>query len=198
MLRLAEAAAEADAAGADGWQSAVSIDVLRNHSGLANADLLWLNKEGLVEHRLETTRPKARRRTFRHSGPFKPTEATCFLLSPAGLRCVRRICDLIQGEAVVDDKPHWDPAAGDLTIGGALVKHLSERATAQRAVAAACQAAKWVNPIDSPFAKMPPKRRIHYLGKVLDDLNHGQREERLHFSALDKGLRLRWRACQPA
>lgn len=186
VSRLAESAADATAAPADLWQYAVPIDVLRNHGGLTNGDLRSLVVAGLVEHRVETTRDRSRKRTFRRNGAMNPATRTCFILSAAGLRQARRICALLKAAPNgSDEKPRWDAASGNLIFGAMLAMHVPERAKARREIFAAAEAAGWNNPINSPFADMPPARRSHYLRRLLDQLNHDQ--SCLHFSSANKG-----------
>ncbi|HVA49396.1 MAG TPA: hypothetical protein VNH11_23725 [Pirellulales bacterium] len=171
---------------------------MHNHDGLTNADLRLMINEGLVEHRVEITRNGARKRTFRRAGAMNPAARTCFVLSAAGLRYALRVCNLLQRPTDgAEQKPHWDAASRDLTLGGMLVKHLPEIAETQQAIVDACVAAEWKNPIDNPFADMPPSERSHYLRRLLDHLNHGQKDARIHFSSAAKGRQFRWSFPKP-
>lgn len=193
LLRLAEHAVEADAAKTDPWQHAVPIDVLRNHTGLTDADLRWLIAEGLASQRIEVTAPRAKKRAFRRTGALNSAARACFVASRAGLRVAQRLCDVADADASPSGlKPEWNPATGDWTFNGALVKHLHENARTQREVLKQCEQQGWAEVIDSPFAQMTPKRRSHYLGQVLNHLNSSQKEAHIHFSAINKGRQFRW------
>lgn len=190
LFRLAEAAAEAQARDSDLWQHAVTVDVPHNHGGLTHDDLRWLAAERLVDHRVETTRPNARKRTFRCNGVLKLAGPAAFVLSAAGLRLVHRVCEPLAEFA--DLTPHWAAAAGELTFGGVLVKRLGASAVTQRALLDACQTSNWTNPIDNPFAAAPPRARSRYLCRALYHLNSGQQAARIRFSSIDKARRFRW------
>ncbi|HET6880343.1 MAG TPA: hypothetical protein VFI31_09320 [Pirellulales bacterium] len=193
VLRLAEAAAEAEASEVDHWQYAVPVDVLRRQAGLTDADLRWLVNEGFAEHRVETTRPSAKKRSFRSSGLFSAAARVGCVLSPAGARLATKICDVISARGSAGFlKPEWDPATGDWTWDRALVKRLPVNADAQRKILDQCHKVEWAEEIESPFADMPPKRRSRHLSRVLNHLNNGQRDARIHFSAVKKGRCFRW------
>lgn len=194
LLRLAQSNVEAKVMQTDKWQYAVPIVVLRDHSGLTNADLRWLVQETFAEHRLETTTAGARRRTFRNAGILRPSARVCLVASDAGMRLARQLCEIVGdfGAAPLAVKPHWDRRSGLLTLNGALVKRLPARADAQRKVLDRCDESHWVEDIQSPFTDIAPLERSHYLCRVLDHLNNGQKDARIHFSARDKGTRLTW------
>lgn len=197
LLMLAEAAAEADAGGRDVWQYAVPIDVLRNHLGLTNGDLQWLISEGLVDHGVESRRRRGRMRAFRRGIPLNPTSGVCFVIRRAGLRLTRQLCAAVRSHgSAAALTPEWDSTTGALTFAGAQVKILPASATSQRKVLEKCQKENWSQTVESPFADLPAAKRGHYLSQVLDHLNHGQHETRVHFSSLEKGLRLRWRVIE--
>lgn len=194
ILRLTEAASEAHAAASDVWQYAVPIEALRLYAGLTDADLQWLVANGLAEHRVETTKNGRKERTFRRVGRLNPAAAACFIASSPALRLAEKMCRLQQeaSDSTRNLKPHWDARSGELTWGLRLVKTLPESADSQRKVLDQCEEQKWAEIIDSPFSDMPPRERSRYLSRVLDHLNGGQKEARVHFSALDKGHKLRW------
>lgn len=192
LLRLLEARVEADAAAQDVWQFAVPIDVLRNHSGLTLPDIRWLVARGLAAYGIETTRG-GRRRTFRRHAVLSVSGRACFVATDQGLKIARHACSPLNGNSARDaGKPSWDAATGDLTIGGKLVKHLRESATAQRAILDACHAAFWGNPVASPFAAMPVRERSRYLRRLLYELNQHHQERVMHFASTDKAKHTRW------
>jgi hypothetical protein len=193
-MRLAEAYSVAEGVGTDRWQYAVPVEILRQHDELATAELQWLVSEGLAEARSETAPRNSRSRSFRRAGAIGARNSLALAITRAGLRRAQR---LLKANHVLDGAatlPQWDSASGELTYRGLVVKHLADRASAQRSVLEAGEARRWANPIDSPFANLPVTERAHYLGQVLSHLNSGQKDARLRFSACDKGLRFRWTA----
>lgn len=193
LLRLAEAAAEADAAGVDRWQYAVTVKELHEQAVPA-ADVQRLVKQRLIERRAETTRAGARRRSFRSTTAMNGA-GLAFGITHRGLRVVLALLDAASDEHNTSGvTPHWDPRTGKLTYGGALVKQLVANAKAQRTLLKACQDQGWPDLIENPFADMAPRRRGRYLSRLLCELNANQADVRVQFrSARDKGLHLCWK-----
>jgi hypothetical protein len=193
LLRLGEAAVEAREAEADTWQFAVPIDVLNKHSSLTNGDVQWLVNEGLIEHRTETTRAGAKKRTFRQDGAIHTSARVCFVTTEVGLRLARDMCEVLHSrDSGACLTPHWDAATRHLRFRGGLVKSLPITATTQGALLEACERARWVNPIPNPWAEMPPGKRSRHLRRALDHLNSNQQEVPIHFSSRDKARTFFW------
>lgn len=194
LLRLAEAAAEADAAGVDRWRYAVTLDEMHNHAVLT-ADVHWLIGERLAERRIETTRAGANKRTFRRTAATNGAKLAV-VLTDAGLRISQRVVEAAtQTSTARAAVPQWDPETGNLTLKGDLVKHAVASAVAQRTILQACQEQGWSRLIENPYAEMPPRRRSRFLSRLLSELNGHQQDCRVHFySARDKGLHFRWEA----
>src|SRR5919197_716602 len=68
----------------DAWDFAVEIQNLRS-AGLSSSSLRWLLCKGYVEHAIETTQPEATQRTFQPAGNLMLCQASCFVLTPAGV-----------------------------------------------------------------------------------------------------------------
>jgi hypothetical protein len=193
LLHLGEAAAEAREAEADTWQFAVSIDVLGNQSGLTTSDVQWLVNEGLAEHRTETTRARAKKRTFRPDNAIHTSARVCFVTTQAGLRLAHEMCDMLHSrDSGACVTPHWDAATRQFRFRGRLIKLLPTAATTQGALLDACERARWVNPIPNPWAEMPPGKRSRHLRRALDHLNSNHQEMQIHFSSRDKARTFLW------
>jgi hypothetical protein len=153
----------------------------------------WLANEGLAEHRAETTRAGAKKRTFRQDGAVRISAHVCFVITQAGLRVALTMCEALHSrDSGACLTPRWDPATRQLTYRGRLVKPLAPAATTQGALLEACEQARWVNPIPNPWAEMPPGKRSRHLRRALNHLNSNHQETHIHFSSRDKARIFLW------
>src|SRR5437660_12837624 len=67
----------------DTWDFAVELHSLRG-AGLSDSSLRWLLCKSYVEHAVETTGPRAPRRTFRRAGSLMFCDRSCFVLTKSG------------------------------------------------------------------------------------------------------------------
>ncbi len=81
---LLEAVHYAEQTSDDCWEFAVELDQL-TALGLTCNDFRWLVRKGLVEHRREVTLEGDNGRAFRPTGDLTFPEATCFILTDAGV-----------------------------------------------------------------------------------------------------------------
>ena len=204
LLRLFEARLEAIDAGRDLWEFAVEIGVLRAAEGLTEPDLRWLAAERLVEFAAETTRGGQATRTFRRGGRFSLTDRTSFVISERAAAVLAGWCDVLAGAlngapmslpAVPNEHattPRWNPANGELRLGGALVRRVEQAAHVLRMLLDAAQAARWAKHVGNPFDHPSPRARAKRLSHALERLNRGQVDAFIHFSVHEKGKQFSW------
>jgi hypothetical protein len=141
------------------WEFAVELEALEKTGGDRN-DLRALICEGLVEHALETTPVRSRRRRFRRISTLRLTPASCFVLSDWGLA----ISSHGSGSKAANDatltpptvppcslQPVWDPLRRELRLGQFVLKRFRQPAKTQEAILAAFQEDGWPVRIDSPI-----------------------------------------------
>ena len=205
----------------DPWQLAVEIDALRR-SGLTNTDLRWLLSRELTAHAVEITRRTDARRRFTKSRSMALSENHCFVLTGAGYRFAdahgepvadrttnpadgRRSGDVSLGTAagrpdglaVVEQSrppevPTWDGDLHEMWFGGRMIKRFVRPAPAQELILSVFQEEGWPSGIDDPLPArscQDPKRRLHY---TVQNLNRGQKPQRLHFFINGNGQIVRW------
>ena len=81
---LLEAVHYAEQTSGDCWEFAVELDQLIA-LGLTGNDFRWLVRKGLVEHQREVTLEGDDGRSYRPTGDLTFPEATCFILTDAGV-----------------------------------------------------------------------------------------------------------------
>jgi hypothetical protein len=186
------------------WEFAVGRDCLRE-LGLTDNDLRWLICKGYVEHAIEQTGLKSRKRVFRRIPNLALHDRSCFVLTQAGVAFARRVSRLTRrdpdGKAVSDSRrdepdhtralPHWDKHSHTLYWHGKVVKHYKGDAANQEAVLNAFQKGKWAScvlvalPAD---AGVSAKERLH---NTIKNLNRSVRPH-VRFRQEGSGSRVRW------
>jgi hypothetical protein len=122
-----------------------------------------------------------------------------FALTPKGVRAVRASPIGPEPEGVVvvgpaDDGvlPCYDAELRRLTLGGLLVKELTDSAVNQEVVLLAFQEEGWPAALDDPLPGvngLDPRQRLK---DTVTRLNRSQREARVVFHQLARGTRIRW------
>lgn len=88
--------------------------------------------------------------------------------------------------------PTWDGDLHEMWFGGRMIKRFVRPAPAQELILSVFQEEGWPSGIDDPLpAKscQDPKRRLHY---TVQNLNRGQKPQRLHFFINGNGQIVRW------
>jgi hypothetical protein len=185
----------------DVWDFAVEIDNLRS-AGLTSNNLRWLLCKGYADHAIETTRPKATRRTFQAAGNLMLCERSCFVLTPAGVA-------LMSGEGIAWRKrgtaheapseppapakvPRWDAECRELRWGAMLVKRFRVPALNQELILAAFEEEGWPPHLDDPLpqeANTDPKQRLQ---DTIKRLNRHQVNRLIHFRGDGSGTGILW------
>ncbi len=189
------------------WEYAVEADILLA-VGLTPNDIRWFLHRGWVEHRRETTKPGADRRSFRRCRGRTLDSRSCFVLTDAGLALAGRVIGssgtLAAGanpRIVRQDpghglfpRPRWDSRLHELSLGGQLIKRLRSAAPNQRIIFAAFEEEGWPPRIDDPLSKAPeqsqaPNRRLN---DTIRNLNRRHAVHLVRFSGDGNGKGARW------
>jgi hypothetical protein len=210
---LADAAACAQDVGADVWQFAVELSVLRR-AGLTTNECRWLVAKGLARHAREVTASDSDRRVFQNYTNLALSKRTCFVIAERGvvyanalLRSAprRRATDARDSIALNRRRqaaesnghpaaltPIWDSDRQQLRVGRVIVKEFKVPAANQEAILAAFQEEGWVPRIDDPLApqlNQDSKRRLH---DTINSLNRNQKQSLIRFLGDGKGEGIRW------
>jgi hypothetical protein len=136
LTRLAEARRYAEDTRRDVWDFAVEIASLE----LWPNDLRWLVCRGYAEHALEQPRQDGSARCFERDAGLTLGEASCFVLTEAGLALARSLPGGADDTAVSAQRatgpgsptlaappmPRWDPDRRELWLGDKLVKRFRQ------------------------------------------------------------------------
>lgn len=209
LLILLEAFESAKELHYDVWDFAVEIQNLRS-AGLTGSDLRWLLCKGYVEQAIENTQPKAAQRTFQPLGNLMLGEASCFVLTMAGVTLVRGgnsavpaghgTPNLIRAPsdwetAIVPKVPRWDATCRELCWGLIVVKRFRLPASNQELVLAAFEEEGWPRHIDDPLPSprdCDPQQRLH---DTIKRLNRHQVNPLIRFRANGSGNGIFWELC---
>jgi hypothetical protein len=180
----------------DDWEFAVEIGCLQA-AGLTNTSLRWLLYQGFVLQGADRTEPGAKRRMFQRVTNLSLSNASCFVLTDAGVvfvlkKVLPRPTEVSAPEP--EPSPVWDEVRRELRVGAMVVKRFKQPATNQELVLKAFQEENWSHRIDDPLppeAEQEPKRRLHI---TITNLNRGQRRPvKVHFAGGGDGQSVCWR-----
>jgi hypothetical protein len=190
----------------DLWDWAVELHYLQR-MGISINTLRWLLYQGFLVHRVETTRPEAKRRSFRPVANPGLSERSCFVLTEAG---VQFACHTgVQTEkgpgqdrgAALNPtadgdggrkRPCWDRERRELRVGSHVVKRFTQPALSQETILAALEEEGWPFSIDDPLPPRPetnPKARLH---SAVNNLNRSQKPPRVQFRTCRNGEGICW------
>jgi hypothetical protein len=189
----------------DSWQFAVEIDALYA-AGLTNSDLRWLLHAAYAEQARELTAEDDPARTFGPDGGRRLGEASCFVLTPAGVLLAAGLGGTSEPPSrpaavpieptpppvVRPAAPAWDRDRRCLWFGAELVKQFKVPAPNQEVILATFEEEGWPVRIDDPLpmhAAIDPKRRLH---DTINSLNRNQRVRCLRFVGNGCGEAIRW------
>ena len=171
----------------DQWQFAVELSELRS-AGLSRTEIRRLIHEGLVEHAFETTDAKDGDREFRPPGSTRFTDASCFVLTDAGVE----FAISLGSRSTEPLRPQWNLQDRELTFDGELVKRYRVPAQNQEAILTAFEEEAWTRCIDDPLPPIPnqcPKRRLH---DTIKSLNKHHRKSLIRFRGDGTGEGVIW------
>lgn len=197
LAALLEAHDSAQALRQLAWDFALDIGDLRA-AGLASSALRSLLCRGYLEHRLETTRPRAKHRTFRRSANLRLTDQSCFVLTGAGLLLARETRRLAAGKELPAEpdggpaRPRWDGECRELRWRSEVVKQFRQPAPDQETILAAFEEEGWPPHIDDPLSPQPGRDAKDRLHQTIHNLNHHQRRPLIHFQGDGNGCGVRW------
>lgn len=181
------------------WEFAVEMERLL--AAGATVELLrgWAD-DGVVEHGVETTRPRSQRRRFARARNLRLPPGTCFILTAAGAALAHRVGTFaaVPGrteQSAGPDRmpvqvPSWDGKR--LRWGDVAVREFRQPADNQKLILATFQELGWVAEIDDPLPGSPEvdaKIRLH---DTIKDLNRYMRPRLLHFAGDGTGGGVRW------
>jgi hypothetical protein len=192
---LRQARVLALAAHRDVWDFAIEIRELRK-AGLTDTRIRWLVDEGLVEHRLEVTGPRSRRRRFRRAADLVLEDRSCFVLTERG-------CELAavgdgEGEGDLGPPevvPMWEEGNRKLWYAGRMVREFPAQAHNLILVLTSFQECRWQWHIHDPLPRPRGKDPTGRLRDVVRGLNAAQSV--LVFRADGKGKGIRWAPKEP-
>jgi hypothetical protein len=194
---LREACDDARATGCDPWQFAVTVGELVG-AGLRVTDLRWLVAVGVLDHAVELRTRSRSRRAFRRLPSTAVADASCFVLSDAGVRFCSELplASGARAECPGDPppRPNWDRRRRELTLSGWLVKRFRTPAGCQELILSAFQEEGWPPRIDDPLGRGAGRDGRHRLHDVVRALNRHQQAARVRFGRDGTGLGVCWEA----
>jgi hypothetical protein len=167
-------------------------------AGVTDAILRWLCTKGLVEHRVETTKPRQRRRTFRRATNLHFGESSCFVLTDDGCalaqRCAirARLRPPTAQQAASNHRPSYDSARRMLLCDGQVVKQFKMRAQNQELILLAFEEERWPSQLADPLPGkngMDAKRRLN---ETIRSLNSNHHKPVLRFRGDGTGKGIVW------
>ena len=204
LLFVLEAHEEASARNLADCQFAVELEALER-GGVTVNDLRALLEDGHLEHRLETTDRRSSRRTFQRVRSTALFTRSCFILTPAGLRCATRIQSepsfrsadpapsaSRSGESVTLPVPFWDTQEKILWYDNRALKRYLRPAPNQEAILREFQRKKWKHRVKNP---LPRAHRMNPKTRLCDTLKHLNLRPDLHvlrFHSTDCGHFVTW------
>jgi len=222
---LLEAMHYAEQTSGDCWEFAVELDQL-TALGLTGNDFRWLVRKGLVEHQREVTLEGDDGRSFRPTGDLTFPEATCFILTYAGVSLASRSRPAatagaspsssspaaanvrvtinrnssINGEGPQSEPsvPTWDAERRELRIRGYTVKQFKWTAANQEPILSAFEEEGWPHRIDDPLSPQPDMDTKRRLCDTIKCLNRKQSNPLVHFHGDGTGEGITWKLVMPS
>ena len=216
---LLEAVHYAEQTSGDYWEFAVGLDQL-TALGLTCNDFRWLVRKGLVEHQREVTLEGDDGRAFRPTGDLTFPEATCFILTDAGVSIAsgsrpalaagaspsssspdeenvrvtinRNFSKNEKGPKGEPSVPTWDSERRELRINAVTVKRFKWTAANQETILAVFEEEGWPARIDDPLPPLPEQDPKRRLSDTIKCLNRKQQNELIRFRGDGTGEGVTW------
>ena len=216
---LLEAMQYAEQTSGDPWEFSVEVNQL-TALGLTYNDFRWLVRKDLVEHQREVTLEGDDGRAFRPTGDLTFPEATCFVLTDAGVSfargfyaaesadepCSSSLPDAEHVAATIDHDtsengkgltagpgvPTWDTQRRELRVNGKTVKRFIQKAPNQETILAAFDEEAWPHRIDDPLSPQPEQDPKRRLSDTIKCLNRKQQIKLIHFRGDGTGEGIMW------
>lgn len=203
---LLDAATCAADAGQMPWTFAVELDELRQR-GIDNVWLRWLIVSDFVAHSHETFASTSDERQFENRGRLNLTEASCFILTPAGVRFAQelliqpnheatsRLAGRMKGPDRRHDEvvPHWDPGKRQLEFRGRVIKAFVRAAWNQEAILTAFEEEGWPQQVDDPIPPAGGRNQRARLRACIQSLNRQAAPPAIEFGCEPNGAAICWR-----
>lgn len=176
LAQLLDAHDVAHDTGRDPWAYACQLQDLHDQR-VSDTALRWLVDQQLADHRLETTQPTSRRRTFKPSANGHFTPASCFSLTKAGVVMAQLTREEEDRRQRTEDRSQ---------------KKKANRNAAQRKLAAASLPPHSLVPHPSPLA--PPdvphydadRRTLFFRGKIVKQFLQPAANQELILTAFEE------------
>ena len=185
------------------WDFAVEMPVLLAQ-GLTATDLRYLVCQGIVEHRVEETRPKNRHRLFRRVLSLSFHRRSCFTLTETGCLLARQVLGSYPAAVPPSAfpltfprhestlaKPYWDRKGHTLYLGNHIIKHFKSDAPNQEAVLNAFQKRGWPRSCIVCVPRECGTNPKKCLRDTIKNLNRSIKQD-LHFEQEGNGSRVTW------
>jgi hypothetical protein len=189
---LFEAYSSAQELGEPPREFACQLATLMNF-GITESALRWLIHGGFIEHLVETTNKRTRRR-FTPGRNNRFVNASCFSLTEAGVDLLRNDCDdgLILPLTKLNLRPNYDVACRMLSFGSQIVKKFKVPAANQELILTSLEELGWPPHIDDPLPKLAGVDQKKRLIDTLYRLNANQKTPLLRFEGDGTGRGLMW------
>jgi hypothetical protein len=137
-----------------------------------------------VQHAVEKTKRRGKRRVFDKPGGILFPEHTCFVLTAAGVRAARLL---------TLEVPFYDREQCELWARGQLVKAFKQPAPDQHTILSSFEELGWPRRIDDPLprtsGRQHPKLRLR---DAIKRLKHHQQHQLIQFGGDGKGQGIVW------
>jgi hypothetical protein len=169
---------------------ACHIQFLRQQ-GVFDATLRRLIDQGFVDHRLETPSRSATRRIFKRTQSNHFTQASCFVLTEAGVLHAESFA--LRGVKRMPVTPVYVSQLRTLVFVGVLVKEFHRPSANQELLLRALQEQQWERRMDDPLPPLEGMDAKKRLSDTVYHLNKHQKHRLILFACDGTGTGLTWR-----
>ena len=198
---LLQAHREAERRKLPDWEFAVEIEALER-IGVTVNDLRSLIADGYIEHRIEVTGRRSKRRVFRRVAHAGFSGRSCFVLTAAGIVRAERMkgrrgngsSGMVppNGEGIGMPVPFWDEESRVLWYAGRTVKKFKRPALNQEAILGEFQRKRWKQRVPNPLPRVERMNRKVRLRDTVKSLNLRHEVRAVQFHSTDCGHFVTW------
>jgi hypothetical protein len=200
---LLQAHREAERRKLPDWEFAVELEALERLGVTVNA-LRSLIADGYIEHRIEVTGRKSKRRVFRRVGHSGFSGRSCFVLTAKGLARGGRMTGkrgsaspvrapmVLNGQGELLPVPVWDAKNRILLYDGRAVKRFKRPAPNQEVILKQFQRMKWKQRVPNPLPRVERMNRKVRLRDTVKHLNRRHEVKAMRFHSTDCGHFVTW------